>query len=58
MPVDEVQRALIRYTDNEVLEPEDVFGGPTGAIAHLQRLEKWFQVKYSVCIASQCNTSL
>lgn len=44
MPLENVPRALIKYADNEVLIPKDVYGGPKGAIAHLKRLESWFQV--------------
>ena len=41
--------ALLRFTDNDTLSPADVYGGPSGAVAQLQRLEAWFQVRSYLC---------
>lgn len=48
MPLEEVSRALIRFANNDILLPIDVYGGDNGAIAQLKRLEAWFQVTFPI----------
>ena len=49
LPLDSVNKALLRFANNDSgLLPSDVYGGPCGAIAQLQRLESWFQARHSV----------
>lgn len=45
LSAEEVVQALRRYTDNNVLRPQDVFGGANGALAQLQALEEVFRAQ-------------
>ena len=45
LPSEAVSKALAIFANNEAgLQPSDVYGGPSGAIAQLQQLAAWFQV--------------
>ena len=53
LPAEAVGKALAIFANNEAgLQPSDVYGGPSGAIAQLQQLAAWFQVGWLRILAS------
>ena len=52
LPSEAVGKALAIFANNEAgLQPSDVYGGPSGAIAQLQQLAAWFQVGWLPSLA-------
>lgn len=51
LPSETVNKALAVFANNQAgLRPSDVYGGPSGAIAQLQQLAAWFQVRGDFCM--------
>ena len=49
----DVPAALARFAEcGGALRPADIYGGPRGAAAQLQRLERWLEVCLSATLAS------